>query len=204
MGLSFRKKKDTGNDDKINLPASVTRKKFDSGSSWTKQRILVTGLFSIAAIALVVLIIISLIGDDVVSSRQLAEDFTLTNVEGHTFSLSDYKGQVVVLDFMSTKSDPCIKQMGDLRPVFSNYDRSDVWIISIAVNDSETNEQIKELKEIYGDEWTFAEKGYSVSQSYGIDSIPTLIIIDKDGRIAYNHVGLTNYLVLSSELDILT
>ena len=50
-----------------------------------------------------------------------APDFTLTDTEGSSFSLSDYEGEkVVILDFMFTTCEPCKKLVKDALRPYSN------------------------------------------------------------------------------------
>ena len=132
---------------------------------------------------------------------QTATDFTLTDTEGIQFSLSDYRGEIVILDFMATWCGPCIKEMDHLKDIQEDYHDKDVRIISIDVDDSESSEDLSDLKDMYGCNWRFAYKGGSVGNTYGASAIPTLYIIDKEGEISYKSVGLTDYSTLAAELD---
>lgn len=131
---------------------------------------------------------------------QIAPDFTLTDIDGKTFSLSDYRGKVVVIDLMATWCGPCVAEMSHLKELYTNYRARGVVIMSIDVDPSERNEVIRQFKANYGDEWIFAS-GPGVGTTYGVLYIPTLYIIDKQGRIAYKNVGLTPYSTLAGEID---
>jgi peroxiredoxin len=136
-----------------------------------------------------------------INTGQIAPNFTLTDINGNQFSLSDYRGRVIVIDLMATWCGPCITEMGHLREIFSKYDHSEVWILSIDVDNAETVSQLTQFKTDYGDDWTFATQGSSVGTTYGVTGIPQMYIIDKDGVIAYKNTGVTSSEKLSSEIN---
>ncbi len=131
---------------------------------------------------------------------QLAPDFTLTSTEGEEFSLSDFRGKVVLLDFMATWCGPCISEMDHLKRVYSDYSAEGVIIISIDVDPSEDLHMLEDFKKKVEATWIFAS-GPSVGVQYGVMYIPTLYLIGGDGVIVYKKVGLTSYAELSSKIE---
>ncbi|UCE74917.1 MAG: TlpA family protein disulfide reductase [Methanomassiliicoccales archaeon] len=121
-----------------------------------------------------------------------APGFTLTSIDNDTFSLSDFEGQVVILDFMATWCGPCKTEMEYLKDVYDNYDESDVQIISIDIDETETNDMLRDFKDDYGDNWLYAIDTYGdVEKDYldPSDGIPYEYIIDQNGDIRYKHEG---------------
>ena len=133
---------------------------------------------------------------------QTAPDFELTDTEGIKFSLNDYREYIVILDFMADRCPPCHDEMDHLNEVHSNYYSKGVRIISIGVDDSETAEQlITNVQEKHNCDWRFAAGGGNVGNTYQIQYIPTIFILDKEGNIAYKNTGLTDYSTLKLEID---
>ncbi len=131
---------------------------------------------------------------------QIAPDFALTDIGSRTFNLSDYRENIVVIDLMATWCGPCVTEMGHLKQLYANYSAQGVVIMSIDVDPSETNETIRQFKSAYGDDWVFAS-GPTVGTTYGVIYIPTMYIIDQQGRIAYKNVGVTTYSTLAAEIN---
>jgi peroxiredoxin len=135
-----------------------------------------------------------------VEPGQNAPDFTLTNIDGVTFSLSDYRDNIVVIEFMATRCGACVAQVSHLKQLYENYRARGVVIISIDVDPSETDRTLQEFRSTYGCDWIFA-RGPTVGTTYRIVYIPTVYIIDRHGCIAYRNTGMTPYSVLASEIS---
>jgi cytochrome c-type biogenesis protein len=142
-------------------------------------------------------------GGDEEEELETAPTFTLESTDNDTIKLSSYLGKVVILDFMFINCGPCQTEMGHLEDVYDNYDDNDVVIISINTQtDTETEEELRTYKADEGYEWIFCMDTKSVGESkYDTSSYPTLFIINKEGKIAYENVGVTEYSTLSSEID---
>jgi thiol-disulfide isomerase/thioredoxin len=117
-------------------------------------------------------------------------DFTLTDINGIDFSLSDHRGEIVLINFFASWCLPCKDEMPELR---SFYERQieDVLMISIDVDITESISKIKDFKETYDAEWIFARDTIDedVSTKYDVVGIPVTIIIDRDGYISFRKVG---------------
>ena len=129
---------------------------------------------------------------------RFAPDFV--DAHDNAFSLTGLRGRVVVLDFMATWCGPCRLEMSHLKEVFSAYGRDQVVVISIDVDPTEGDEAIGSFRDSYGDNWIFAS-GPEVGSVYGVLSIPTIYVIDRNGVIAYRSVGVTPFSVLSEEIN---
>ena len=125
------------------------------------------------------------------NERKPAPDFALKDADGKTVRLSDYKGKVVLLDFWATWCGPCKLEI----PWFTDMEhaRKDKGfeVLGVSMDDNgweDVKPFLAELKVNYrvviGDD--------AVANAYGgVDSLPTTFLIDKQGRIAAIHVGLT-------------
>jgi peroxiredoxin len=123
-----------------------------------------------------------------------APDFTLTDIDGNEFSLSDFRGKVVILDFMATWCNPCEKSMAFLKQVFNDYSSSQLQIITIDVDESENETLLRDFKDQHGDDWIYAiDTTNEVDESYkvltGGPGVPVMVIVNQDGDIALRHLG---------------
>lgn len=134
------------------------------------------------------------------SLGEYAPNFNLTDIEGEKISLKKYRGQVVILDFMATWCGPCKLEMKHLKEIHSSYNKNKIAILSIDVSPDESDKQIKNFKEEYEAGWIFAS-GPKVGLEYKVTGIPTLYVINPEGKIVYKRIGLTDSSELSNEID---
>ena len=128
-----------------------------------------------------------------------APNFTLTDTDGNNFSLSDFRGKVVVLDLMATWCVPCKLEIPHLKEVQQHYGDS-VIILSISVG-GDSNPELKNFKAVQGATWRFAVDTDDVITKYSAFRIPKLVIIDESGNIRFAHEGTMSSSELIEEID---
>lgn len=133
------------------------------------------------------------------SASNKAPDFTLVGPAGKKVSLSDYKGKVVIVDFWATWCPPCRKGIPDLVDLQTEFG-SKIAIIGISL-DTDTKDQVASFAKNFNINYTVLFATPDVVESYGnVEAIPTSFIIDKNGNIVNQYVGLTPKETYESEI----
>jgi len=157
-----------------------------------------TGLFSLLLFIILLACINPVIG------QEKAPDFTLFDINGKEFSLSEYQGRVVLIDLfrINPSCPPCIYEIPHLKAVYNKYSESDVIIMSISVSSLDTDDTLRsDFVEEYGIPWIVACGGTQIASKYSVSAVPTLVIVDAEGNIKYRHEGVTEESTLISEID---
>lgn len=119
-----------------------------------------------------------------------AIDFTLTDQYGNSHTLSDYQGKTIFLNFWATWCPPCRAEMPDIQKIYDSYkeNEDDSLVILGVAGPGQGRETTKE-----GVTGFLEENGYTypvlmdesgqLFTSYGVYSLPTTFMIDKDGNV---------------------
>jgi len=118
---------------------------------------------------------------------ELAPDFTATTLEGETITLSDYRGQIVLVNDFATWCGPCQAETPDLVNVY-NAEGGDVVFIGLNLQESEA--KVAEFKEQHGVPYPLVmDPNGKVTELYRPVGLPTSWFIDSDGVVRYVHAG---------------
>ena len=116
----------------------------------------------------------------------MAPNFTLSQLDGGEVSLSDLRGQVVVLNFWATWCPPCRVEA----PSFDSFANAhpDIPVLGIAVDG-----QVDELKlaaSELGISYPVLVANQKTLDQYQIETMPTTVIVGPDGDVFTSHSGL--------------
>jgi len=115
-------------------------------------------------------------------------DFELEDINGRKFKLSDYSGNVIILNFFATWCPPCKAEMPDFNEITREY-ANDVTIIAINVG-KEPLSKVRSFVEANKLRFKVAMDNGYVSRLYGpIRAIPVTYVIDRNFNIARKYLG---------------
>jgi peroxiredoxin len=125
-------------------------------------------------------------------AQAAAPDFTLKDVlTGKEYTLSQFRGKVVVLNFFTFFCGPCREEMPDLSKIYTQLKGKGLQTLGIALSSDPT--QIRFLVKQLGLQYPVLIGNDKVSNAYGsISVVPTTVIIDKQGNIAQRIEGTRN------------
>lgn len=151
-------------------------------------------LVALAAIALVVSAQQGLFSGVDLRPERKAPDFTLTDSEGHEFSLRATDGQPRLLFFMTASDwcEPCKRETaGPLRDIEAVYG-SNVTMLSIEMVPQDIlNGHLNAFKDRYNVSWPHARDTAGVAQLYGVRFLSIVVILDQEGVVKFQRADPT-------------
>jgi len=118
-----------------------------------------------------------------------AADFSLADVSGQTVKLSDFKGQVVLLNFWATWCGPCQLEMPTIEKTYEAWKAQGLAVVAVEVGDplpdvqSFANQNRLTFRVLWDEKAT-------VSNLYQISVLPTSFVIDREGKITQQEIGM--------------
>ena len=117
-----------------------------------------------------------------------AVDFRFQDAMGTTFSLSDFRGKLVMLNFWATWCGYCVEELPNIQQIYNNWSYDEVVLLTI-----DKGEELDIVTTFIQDEgYTFPivmDEERKVSDQYGANAIPTTFFIDEEGIIQAKKVG---------------
>lgn len=134
-----------------------------------------------------------------VGNPEPAPEFKLTSLEGKAFSLADYKGKVILLNFWASWCGPCRAEIPDLVELQNKY-KDRLQIIGLVVEDDD-RDAIKKFVQESGINYPVAIASDGIRLRYGgVPALPTSFVLDADGRIVQKHEGLRDPVLFEVEI----
>lgn len=118
-----------------------------------------------------------------------ARDFTVTQVNGETFSLSAHSGQVVMLNIWATWCAPCAEEVPDFVDLYEKYKDEGLVVLGVSI-DKQGESVVKPFMEKHDVSYPVVIDRGTIMDKYGPTmGIPTTYIIGREGNLQYFAVG---------------
>lgn len=117
---------------------------------------------------------------------EMAPDFALQTLEGETVQLSSLRGQTVVLNFWATWCGPCRVEI----PQFSSFAEANPDIPVLGIATDGTPGELKAAARELGITYPVLVGDADTVQAYGVDTLPTTVIVGPDGSIQGAHAAI--------------
>jgi len=133
-------------------------------------------------------------------TRREAPELSVPLLSGVDFELSKERGKTVILDFWATWCSPCEVQMPILDSIFKARGGRELTIVGVSV-DTDPASAVEAWIEERGFEYPIGLGDQDLAMRFGVRGFPTLIVIDPNGAIRTQHVGILSRPDLEDLLD---
>lgn len=120
-------------------------------------------------------------------------DFTLPAVDGSMVSMSDFSDKVIIVDFWATWCPPCQEMIPVLSKLHKKYSEKGLVVLGVSLDNEGlgflgtfVHENMIPYKVVMGDR--------KISNAFGgVSTLPTLFMIDREGRLVRKLIGYHSY-----------
>lgn len=118
----------------------------------------------------------------------MAPGFSLKSNSGKNLKLEEFRGQVVMINFWATWCGPCRQEMPHLNRLHERYHKAGFALLGVNIDDQPdvAREMVQKLGIAFP---VLFDTDKRVSRLYDVDAMPSSLLIDRDGRIRYLHLG---------------
>ena len=117
---------------------------------------------------------------------QAAPDFVLKSLSGENVRLSEFRGQVVLINFWASWAGPSRMEMPRLEKISATY-RSNGFVL-LGVNMDDTESSASNFATAYGITYPLLlDLRKEVVRRYAVETVPVTVLIDRSGTVRYVH-----------------
>ncbi|HEY0354602.1 MAG TPA: TlpA disulfide reductase family protein [Flavisolibacter sp.] len=146
--------------------------------SWVLRQLVNTGIIS------------ARIDKDATSSEAAAMFFA--DHAGQVMSTADLKGKVVFINFWATWCPPCRAEMPSLNKLYDKFKNDDRFVF-LFINEDEQVDKAKQYLQSNSFTIPIHTRSGNVPAEMFSGTLPTTVVIDKEGKIVLKHEGLASY-----------
>ena len=129
-----------------------------------------------------------------------APNFTLTSFDGRTLTLSQLRGQVVIVNFWASWCPPCREEAAYLEQTWRKYKNQGVVFIGVDWVDTK-KEALAYMKEFDLTYFNGPDLGTRIAEAYRIKGVPETFYIAKNGELRGMHIGPLQKPELDQKID---
>jgi peroxiredoxin len=125
----------------------------------------------------------------VLSQTIVAPDFSLRDLDGNVRRLASFRGRVVLVSFWATWCPPCRTEMPLMEALYQAYKEHDFEVVAVA-SDVQGAEVVQPfVTQLHLSFTTLLDTTGQVTRLYGVTSLPTTYLLDREGRLVTVAIG---------------
>jgi peroxiredoxin len=119
---------------------------------------------------------------------QVAPDFALKSSTGENLRLSEYRGDVVMINFWATWCGPCRQEMPLLDELYTRYERVGFSLLGVNIDD-DSRRAMQMIEDLGVSFPVLFDARKEVSELYEVEAMPVTVLVDREGNVRHVHHG---------------
>ena len=127
-------------------------------------------------------------------TAQTVRDFSLENLDGEWMDYNDLKGeQLTIIDFWASWCKPCMKAMPEIEKLYQTFKDDGVNVISINTDGPRSISKVLPLSQTLNVTYPIlSDINNDLTSELNISVLPTMLVVNSDGKIIWRHEGWTS------------
>lgn len=116
-----------------------------------------------------------------------APSFRVVSTSGQQITQQNYRGRLLIVDFFATWCTPCRDSIPHLVKLYQKYGSRGVNVLGLS-----TDDDAQSVREFIADKkinYPVAPAGEEIVSSFGVRSVPTIFVINKEGMVVEKFAG---------------
>ena len=134
------------------------------------------------------------VGKKIITTGDRAPEFRIPAPDGRSFSLSDFKGKVVMVHFWATWCPPCVEELPILAKLYPQLMVNDFEMLAVSVDEGGANAVATFMHQRNLRVPVLLDPDRSVASLYGTYKFPETYIVDRQGIVQYKVIGPHNWM----------
>lgn len=137
-----------------------------------------------------------------INLRRPMPPLVLPTLDGGTWRMEKHRGEVVMVNYWASWCAPCWDETPMLIRLGREYEGRGLSVVGVAMDESGT-EKVRSFVERFGVDYPVALPQEMSQMAYGMDGLPTTILVDRKGRVAKSYSGAVREKDLKADVEAL-
>jgi cytochrome c biogenesis protein CcmG, thiol:disulfide interchange protein DsbE len=137
-----------------------------------------------------------------VGDRRAVPELVMGQLDGGTWRMSEHRGQVVLVNFWATWCGPCWEETPGLIRLSRELGPKGLAVVGVAI-DEDGAEKVRKFVNDFGVPYPVVRPERLSQMEYGMEGVPTTVLVDREGRIAKTYVGAVREADFATDVETL-
>jgi cytochrome c biogenesis protein CcmG, thiol:disulfide interchange protein DsbE len=120
--------------------------------------------------------------------RRVMPELVMTQLDGGTWRMAEHRGQVVLVNYWATWCGPCWEETPGLVRLSRELGPEGLAVVGVSIDEG-GREKVKKFVDDFGVTYPVVLPERMAHVEFGLEGVPTTILVDKQGRVAKSYVG---------------
>jgi cytochrome c biogenesis protein CcmG/thiol:disulfide interchange protein DsbE len=134
--------------------------------------------------------------------RRAMPELVMAQLDGGTWRMADHRGQVVLVNYWATWCEPCWEETPGLIRLSQEMGPKGLAVVGVALDEG-GEEKVRKFVDAFRVSYPVVMPERMPQVEYGLEGVPTTILVDKEGRMAKAYVGAVRQADFKTDVEVL-